>query len=591
MDAARPRNERRADGELCDNGVDDDGDGRIDEGCLCLPNESQRCFSGALASRAVGVCRDGVQRCIAQGNVEFGEWGACEGAVLPSAEQCDGMDHDCNGVADDTGTCSCRAGDTQPCGSTLASPCRRGVSTCGADGRWGACVGAVSPSADRCGDLVDNDCDGVVDNGCALLDAGVPSDGAAMDSSPIVDAQVRDAADAANVTDAMTSTDVVTPRPTQCYRALGATAEIGRFAKLPMNVLMYGEAYASNDTELAFAYQRSFVVVDAMGRLLRQTTPIEHPSSTLLQDMKWTGTHWALAWTEQSSTTSYVQLIDRNGVAVGTKVNIDPTAARTNAVRLVIRGGELLVFYTVHEGASVPYVPSINSRRFSLSLAPLSARAQHITDALATGLFAATDRGVIGGFYHPSMLQYGWVGTFNGERPVEWRLLGRRATPSGQMTGLDSVVASNGAESMVMWNVFGDRDGFSGPYVRTRFQRIDSAGATIGPFIEAAGEREVGANFKDNGIGIALGANGYWFLDATHDSAMGEGQIRQLAQDGTIVFDLALNSRPILPTNWHGGLLGDCVVLLGHGAVFQRMPDSAVDSYVFTRRVCAASCP
>src|SRR4051812_10499811 len=43
-------------GERCGNGIDDDGDGQIDEGCACTPGESQRCYSGGYASRGVGTC-------------------------------------------------------------------------------------------------------------------------------------------------------------------------------------------------------------------------------------------------------------------------------------------------------------------------------------------------------------------------------------------------------------------------------------------------------------------------------------------------------------------------------------------------------
>jgi len=43
--------------------------------------------------------------------------------------------------------------------------CRAGSQTCRA-GAWGACTGEVGPSAERCGNALDDDCDGNVDNGC-----------------------------------------------------------------------------------------------------------------------------------------------------------------------------------------------------------------------------------------------------------------------------------------------------------------------------------------------------------------------------------------------------------------------------------------
>jgi hypothetical protein len=62
-----------------------------------------------------------------------------------------------------------------------------GQQQCSIDGetmRWGACNGGSMPSAEQCYDLVDNDCDGVVDQGCPGTDdfdlckateAGMPS--------------------------------------------------------------------------------------------------------------------------------------------------------------------------------------------------------------------------------------------------------------------------------------------------------------------------------------------------------------------------------------------------------------------------------
>lgn len=146
--------------ERCGNGIDDDRNGRIDDGCPCGPGETQSCFSGLQASRGVGVCRDGIQTCRAVG-VEWGDWGSspCEGAVVPSAEQCDGMDHDCDGARDED--CPCTAGETRECGAEfLVGECRAGTQTCSANGTWSGCEGAVGPREEICGDGRDDDCDG-----------------------------------------------------------------------------------------------------------------------------------------------------------------------------------------------------------------------------------------------------------------------------------------------------------------------------------------------------------------------------------------------------------------------------------------------
>jgi hypothetical protein len=98
----------RADGcqarETCGNGVDDDCNGAVDDVCPCLPGTVQDCSLGPPGRRAAGVCSGGTQRCAGSG--EFGTWAACEGAIGPSPEVCDGADNDCNGCVDDGLCCN-----------------------------------------------------------------------------------------------------------------------------------------------------------------------------------------------------------------------------------------------------------------------------------------------------------------------------------------------------------------------------------------------------------------------------------------------------------------------------------------------------
>lgn len=80
--------------EQC-NGLDDDLDGKVDEGCSCKKGATQACFPGQ-ASQLTGLCKQGTQTCIA--TAEFGTWGPCTGAVLPAKEVCgDSVDQDCDG--------------------------------------------------------------------------------------------------------------------------------------------------------------------------------------------------------------------------------------------------------------------------------------------------------------------------------------------------------------------------------------------------------------------------------------------------------------------------------------------------------------
>jgi hypothetical protein len=71
-------------------------------GCSCTPGGQRACYGGPPATRGVGACRDGAQTCAGSG--EFGgTWTACASEVLPASEtgHCgDGIDNDCNGVAD-----------------------------------------------------------------------------------------------------------------------------------------------------------------------------------------------------------------------------------------------------------------------------------------------------------------------------------------------------------------------------------------------------------------------------------------------------------------------------------------------------------
>jgi hypothetical protein len=89
--------------EICGNGLDDDCNGQVDEGCSCIPGAVQPCFKGPPGRRNVGACQDGTQRC--EGTGEFGSWGDCTGGIWPTNEACDTVDNDCNGCVDDDPRC------------------------------------------------------------------------------------------------------------------------------------------------------------------------------------------------------------------------------------------------------------------------------------------------------------------------------------------------------------------------------------------------------------------------------------------------------------------------------------------------------
>lgn len=121
--------------QSCD-GYDDDGDGQVDEGCVCVPGATQACFPFDPALASVGICAWGTQICDSSG--EFGSWGPCTDAVGPRAEVCDdGIDDDCDGAD---------------------LSCGGGGSGGGSGGSGGS--GGCQPSPEVCGNGIDEDCDG-----------------------------------------------------------------------------------------------------------------------------------------------------------------------------------------------------------------------------------------------------------------------------------------------------------------------------------------------------------------------------------------------------------------------------------------------
>jgi len=233
------------------NGGDGGDDGKGDGTCS-TPGQTRACYSGAPGTENVGPCTGGTETCS-----DTGSWGPCVGEVAPSQELCgNGVDDNCSGQVDENVDSD---GD--------------GFTTCGGDCCDSTAEGCGSPALvnpgafEAMGNMVDDDCDGMVDNAAAATcDTGLASNsGTAMDYAKAIEL-----CQTATMTDTkwgVISAQLVLPSgtgtPNANQRAIrpafgGTTVQGGSsFA-----VLSTGAAAATGQTSPAF---RAFQTAAALG--------------------------------------------------------------------------------------------------------------------------------------------------------------------------------------------------------------------------------------------------------------------------------------------------------------------------------------
>ncbi|MBN2527424.1 MAG: fibro-slime domain-containing protein [Deltaproteobacteria bacterium] len=155
--------------EICD-GLDNNCEGTVDEttaqscgGCEIGVDTEFDCIS---TDPGAGRCTVGTRTCQAVLGSGVADWSSCVGDVGPTAEMCNNLDDDCDGIVDEgisLGPCY-PAGLIGCVGGVCKGECQEGTYTC-TSGTI-SCAGYVKPVSEGSAcDNLDNNCNGDVDEG------------------------------------------------------------------------------------------------------------------------------------------------------------------------------------------------------------------------------------------------------------------------------------------------------------------------------------------------------------------------------------------------------------------------------------------
>jgi len=148
----------------------------------CNSGDMLNCYTGSISTLGVGNCKAGVRMCNETGT----GFGICIGEVTPTSEVCgDGLDNDCDGLKDggcigetdcfdgidndgdgkvDCADSDCNGATGAACDGIDADMCKEGNFICSNGAQ--ICSDNTGDSLEICGDGLDNNCDGTVDEGC-----------------------------------------------------------------------------------------------------------------------------------------------------------------------------------------------------------------------------------------------------------------------------------------------------------------------------------------------------------------------------------------------------------------------------------------